>query len=35
MILQAKLGNPAHLEYGTATIPFPIPMTSTHTAWSF
>ena len=25
MILQAKLGNPAHPEYGTVSIPFPIP----------
>jgi len=24
MILQAELGNPAHPEYGTVSIPFPI-----------
>ncbi len=34
MMIQAVLGNPNHPEYGVATIPFPIPNTSTHTAWS-
>lgn len=32
MMIQAVLGNPHHPEYGVATIPFPIPATSTHTA---
>ena len=25
MMIQAVLSNPSHLEYGVATIPFPIP----------
>ena len=32
MMFQAVLSNRDHPEYGVATIPFPIPATSMHTA---
>ena len=34
MMFQAVLSNREHPEYGVATIPFPVPVTNTHTAWS-